>query len=83
MGRACFGGAISWQPSQMVSEVLLGAECSQCGSLLPADREARAHWRHAELASHVGLDELAAAMILCPECDQEDRERAYDEGAGD
>jgi len=65
-----------------VSEVLIGAECSQCGSSFPTDREGRARWRHTDGVSDAGVDELAAAMLLCPDCDAEDRERAFEEGEG-
>ena len=56
------------------------AACSQCGRALPSDAEEVARWKHADL---VLSGDLAEDMLLCPECREEARELAYDEGGGE
>jgi hypothetical protein len=46
--------------------------CSQCGRPAPADREELRGWKHGELVVAGELDEVAATMLLCPECVEED-----------
>lgn len=53
--------------------------CSQCGRDAPSDREELATWRHGDIA----LDgEIGEGLLLCPDCDDEHRERAFEEGEG-
>ena len=54
--------------------------CYQCGRKLPPGTAEAARWQHADLVRSGELDE---AMLLCPECREEDREMAYDEGGGE
>ena len=41
------------------------------------DREELAAWRHGEVALE---GEIGEGLLLCPDCDAEDRERAFEEG---
>ena len=54
--------------------------CSQCGREAPTDTEELVSWRHGELALDGDVEE---GLLLCPDCDAEHRELAFDEGAGD
>jgi hypothetical protein len=54
--------------------------CSQCGESLPADTAAIDEWRHGPLFLTGELDEDAVALLLCPECVEEEHSRAFDEG---
>jgi len=56
------------------------AVCSQCGRSVPSAAADRARWKHVELVLAGELDE---AMLLCPECCEEHRELAYDEGGAE
>lgn len=56
------------------------AACSQCGRAFPRDGAEAAGWKHVDLVLSGELDE---AMLLCPECREEDRELAYDEGGAE
>ena len=53
--------------------------CAQCGRPLPADQGELARWKQSALAA-AELDEVAAAMLLCPECVEDDRAGEYEEG---
>jgi hypothetical protein len=55
------------------------ASCSRCGREAPTDAERLVRWRHGELALEGDVGE---GLLLCPECDAEDRERAFEEGEG-
>jgi hypothetical protein len=61
-------------------DVVAQAACSQCGRALPIDRMEVASWKHADLVLTGELDET---LLLCPECREEDRELAYDEGGAE
>jgi hypothetical protein len=56
------------------------AVCAQCGREAPSDPEELARWRHGEIL--VEEDEVGEGLLLCPDCDAEDRERAFEEGGG-
>lgn len=53
--------------------------CSQCGREAPLDPGELATWRHGEL---VLQGEVSEGLLLCPDCDAEDREREFEEGEG-
>ncbi len=53
--------------------------CSQCGREAPTDPGELRAWRHGELALE---GEVGEGLLLCPDCDAEDRERAFEEGEG-
>ncbi len=53
--------------------------CSRCGREAPADSAELATWRHGELALE---GEIGEGLLLCPDCDAEDREREFEEGEG-
>jgi hypothetical protein len=53
--------------------------CSQCGREAPTEADALATWRHGELALE---GEVGEGLLLCPDCDAEDREREFEEGEG-
>ena len=54
--------------------------CSQCEQSLPAETAAIEQWRHGPLFLTGELDEEAVALLLCPECVDEEHSRAFDEG---
>lgn len=56
-----------------------GLACSQCGREAPSEREELATWRHGDIALE---GEIGEGLLLCPECDAEDRERVFEEGEG-
>ena len=60
--------------------VRIQAECAQCGRGAPADLDELGRWRRGDLALAEELDEVAAAMILCPDCDAEQRAGEFDSG---
>jgi hypothetical protein len=53
--------------------------CSQCGRDAPSDREELTSWRHGEFALEA---EIGEGLLLCPDCDAEASERAFEEGEG-
>lgn len=57
--------------------------CSQCGREAPGDPAEARRWRQGELIAAGEVDEVTAGLLLCPDCIEESRERAYEEGAGD
>jgi hypothetical protein len=61
-------------------DVTAEAVCSQCGRALPPDQAEAASWKHADLVLAGELDE---ALLLCPECREEHRDLAYDEGGAE
>jgi hypothetical protein len=54
-------------------------ECAQCGRSAPDDPAELAFWRHGALALEGPVD---GGLLLCPDCDGDDRERAFEEGEG-
>lgn len=56
--------------------------CAQCGRVIPDDAREVARWRHGYLALAGELDEVSAAMLLCPECAEEASSGGYDPGGG-
>ena len=48
--------------------------CVECATI-----EELAAWRHGEVALE---GEIGEGLLLCPDCDAEDRERAFEEGEG-
>lgn len=54
-------------------------DCSQCGRPLPEEADQLERWRHGALFLAGELD-AAAALLLCPECVEEEHSRAFDEG---
>jgi DNA-directed RNA polymerase subunit RPC12/RpoP len=53
------------------------AECSRCGREVSLDAVELESWRHGELALE---GEVGEGLLVCPDCDAEDRAREYDEG---
>jgi hypothetical protein len=53
--------------------------CSQCGRPAPGEPAELVTWRHGELALE---GEVGEGLLLCPDCDAEDRERQFEEGEG-
>jgi len=53
--------------------------CSRCGREAPTDPAELATWRHGELALE---GEVGEGLLLCPDCDADDREREFEEGEG-
>ena len=54
--------------------------CARCGRDAPDDPDELLAWRHGEL---VVEDEVEEGLLVCPDCDAEHREFAFDEGTGD
>jgi ribosomal protein S26 len=54
--------------------------CAQCGRELPNDAAALARWKNRSLTATGEFDETTAAMLLCPECAEDDRLGEYEEG---
>jgi DNA-directed RNA polymerase subunit RPC12/RpoP len=54
--------------------------CSQCGREAPSDERELATWRHGELV--LEDDDVGEGLLLCPDCDAEHREGAFEEGEG-
>ena len=54
--------------------------CSQCEQSLPADSAAIEAWRHGPLFLTGELDDEAVALLLGPECVEEEHSHAFDEG---
>jgi hypothetical protein len=54
--------------------------CAQCGCPLPSEAAELARWKNARLAASGEIDDAAAAMLLCPECADDDRLGDYEEG---
>ena len=61
-----------------MTTLLAVAECSHCGREVSPDATELASWRHGELALE---GEVSEGLLVCPDCDAEDRAREYDEGA--
>jgi hypothetical protein len=74
--------AIALAPLVSYARAMLttGVVCSQCGRDAPSDPVELMTWRHGELALEGEVDE---GLLLCPDCDAEDQEREFDEGAGE
>lgn len=53
--------------------------CSQCGREAPSDPAELTAWRHGELVLE---GEVGEGLLLCPDCDAEDRDREFEEGEG-
>ncbi len=56
--------------------------CAQCGRA-PLDSSELARWRAPELVVDDPPEALAAGMLLCPDCVEDDRSGAYDLGEAD
>ena len=54
--------------------------CSQCGRHAPADPAELADWEHGPALTAGDLTDETAALLLCPDCRDENREREFDEG---
>jgi hypothetical protein len=52
--------------------------CAQCGREARSDADL-VRWRHGELALET---EIGDGLLVCPDCDAEDRDRAFEEGDG-
>jgi uncharacterized C2H2 Zn-finger protein len=53
--------------------------CARCGREAPDDPDELRTWRYGALALE---EEIGEGLLLCPDCDAEDRERAFEEGEG-
>jgi hypothetical protein len=57
--------------------------CAQCGRRAPSDPELLTGWRNVDVAVEADLDDTAASMVLCPDCEAEDRLGQYEPGGED
>jgi len=55
------------------------AECSQCGREVPLDAAELGSWRHGALVLE---GEAGEGLLVCPDCDAQDRAREFEEGEG-
>ena len=62
-----------------MTTILAVAECSQCGREVSLDAAELGGWRHGELVLE---GEVGEGLLVCSDCDAEDRERAFEEGEG-
>ena len=53
--------------------------CARCGREAPTDPAELAKWRCGKLALE---GEVAEGLLLCPDCDADDRAREFEEGEG-
>jgi hypothetical protein len=60
--------------------IRVSVECAQCGREAPTDRVELAGWRQGELLLDEEIDEVTAALVLCPDCDAEDRRGEFEAG---
>jgi hypothetical protein len=56
--------------------------CAQCGRPLPSEAAELARWKNATLTASGEIDDATGAMLLCPECVDEERLGEYEEGEG-
>ena len=56
-------------------------ECAQCGRDATSDSDL-GRWRHGELALDGEVREVGEGLLLCPDCDADSRDRAFEEGEG-
>jgi hypothetical protein len=54
--------------------------CAQCGRGLPSDPAELARWKNGDLAATREIDATTAAMLVCPECAEDDQLGRYEEG---
>jgi hypothetical protein len=54
--------------------------CAQCGREAPDEAAELTTWRHGALALEGVTGE---GLLVCPDCDAEDRERVFEEGGSD
>jgi hypothetical protein len=59
--------------------VATALQCTRCGRDAPEDPGELTTWRHGWLAVE---DDVAEGLLLCPDCDAEDRGREFEEGEG-
>lgn len=55
--------------------------CAQCGRDAPGDDAELSAWAYGRLAARGELADVIDALLLCPDCVEEEHEHAYDEGA--
>jgi hypothetical protein len=67
------------EPTVTTSPSALVGACSQCERPLPVDSAAVEQWRHGSLFLAGELD-ATAALLLCPDCVEDEHSRAFDEG---
>jgi hypothetical protein len=60
--------------------VRVTVECAQCGQEAPADPAELETWRHGDIVLSDELDEVTASLVLCPDCDAEDRHGEFEAG---
>jgi hypothetical protein len=56
-------------------------QCARCGREAPEDPDELARWRYGKLALEGDVD-VTEGLLLCPDCDAEDRAREFEEGEG-
>lgn len=67
---------MAYATSMSTTEAVL--VCSRCGRDAPSGLELTT-WRHGALALE---EEIGEGLLLCPDCDAEDRDRDFEEGEG-
>jgi hypothetical protein len=54
--------------------------CAQCGRVAPVDPAQLAGWRSGGLDVPDDIDDTAAGIVLCPDCDADHRLGEYEPG---
>ena len=64
----------------ILARVMSTIGCAQCGRPLPDDLAELDRWRNGALAAAGEIDETTAALLVCPECAEDEQSGAYEEG---
>ena len=63
-----------------MSATLTAFACSQCGREAPGDSHGLMHWAYGSIAVRGDLPEVIDAILLCPECVEEEHAHEFEEG---
>lgn len=63
-----------------MSATLTVLACSQCGREAPSDLDELMHWECGPIAVRGDFPEVIDALLLCPDCIEEEHRRAFEEG---
>lgn len=66
-----------------MSTTLTAVACSQCGQEAPSDPHELLRWAYGSIAMRGDFRDVIGALLLCPECIEEEHEHAFDEGGTD
>lgn len=66
-----------------MSTTLTAFVCAQCGREAPSDRHELMRWACGPIAIRGDFPEAIEALLLCPECVEEEHAHEFDEGGVD